>query len=142
LPLKAGKGYVQRNFIQTTSGDITMFISPAFAQVTGGGSSTLISFLPFILIFVVFYLLLIRPQQKRQKEHRALVENLKKGDIVITAGGITGKVTKAAEGSETVDVEIAPNVISSVIRQMITEVRDKDGRPIKFDPKAAAVPKK
>jgi preprotein translocase subunit YajC len=112
-----------------------MIISPAYAQVGGGGSSTLLQFLPFLLIFVVFYFLLIRPQQKRQKDHRALVEALKKGDYVVTAGGIIGKVTKASEGSETVDVEIAQGVISPVIRHMITEVRDKDGRSIKFDPK-------
>ena len=114
-----------------------MFISPAYAQAAAGGPSGLGSLLPFVLIFVVFYFLLIRPQQKRQKEHRSLVDNLKKGDYVITAGGVTGKVTKAAEGSETVDVEIAPGVISSVIRQMISEVRDKDGKPIRIDPKAA-----
>ena len=115
-----------------------MFISPAYAQAAAGGPSGLGSLLPFVLIFVVFYFLLIRPQQKRQKEHRSLVDNLKKGDFVITAGGITGKVTKAAEGSEMIDVEIAPGVISSVIRQMISEVRDKDGKPIRFDPKDAA----
>ena len=119
-----------------------MFISPAYAQAASGGGSTIAQFLPFVLIFVVFYLLLIRPQQKRQKEHRALVNNLKKGDFVITAGGITGKVTKAPDGSETVEVEIAKTVTISVVRQMITEVRDKDGNPIKFDPKAAVANKK
>ena len=113
-----------------------MFISPAYAQAAAGGPSGLGSLLPFVLIFVVFYFLLIRPQQKRQKEHHWQI-TLKKGDHVITAGGITGKVTKAAEGSETIDVEIAPGVISSVIRQMISEVRDKDGKPIRIDPKAA-----
>jgi len=114
-----------------------MFISPAYAQAAAGGPSGLGSLLPFVLIFVVFYFLLIRPQQKRQKEHRSLVDNLKKGDFVITAGGITGKVTKAVDGNETIDVEIAPGVVSSVIRQMISEVRDKDGKPIRLDPKAA-----
>jgi preprotein translocase subunit YajC len=137
LPLKGAKGYLQRSITQTRNEDFTMLISPAYAQAAGGGSSAIVQFLPFILIFVVFYFLLIRPQQKRQKEHRSMVENLKKGDHVVTSGGITGKVTKAPEGSDTVDVEIAPGVVSSVVRQMISEVRDKDGRSIRFDPKAA-----
>ncbi len=118
-----------------------MFISPAYAQAAVGGAGPIGQLLPFVLIFVVFYFLLIRPQQKRQKEHRSLVDNLKKGDYVVTAGGITGKVTKVSDGSETVDVEIAAGVVSSVIRQMISEVRDKDGKPIKFDPKAAKADK-
>ena len=119
-----------------------MFISPAYAQAAAGGPGPIGQLLPFVLIFVVFYFLLIRPQQKRQKEHRSLVDNLKKGDFVITAGGISGKVTKAAEGAEMVEVEIASGVVTQVIRQMISEVRDKDGKPIKFDPKAAAADKK
>ncbi len=119
-----------------------MFISPAYAQAAAGGAGPIGQLLPFVLIFVVFYFLLIRPQQKRQKEHRALVDNVKKGDQIITAGGITGKVTKVSEGSETVDVEISSGVVVAVIRQMISEVRDKDGKPLKFDPKAAKADKK
>ena len=119
-----------------------MFISPAYAQAAAGGPSLLGQLLPFLLIFVVFYLLLIRPQQKRQKEHRSLVANLKKGDFVITAGGITGKVTKAVEGNETIDVEIASGVVTSVIRSMISEVRDKDGKPKQLQPKPSSADKK
>ncbi|MCE2517361.1 MAG: preprotein translocase subunit YajC [Alphaproteobacteria bacterium] len=115
-----------------------MLISPAFAQAAGGGGSPIASLLPFVLIFAVFYFLLIRPQQKRAKEHRQLVDSLSKGHQVVTAGGITGKVTKAKDGDETVEVEIASGVVVNVIRQMISEVRDKDGNPVKLDPKAAA----
>ena len=113
-----------------------MLISPAYAQAAAGGGGALAQLLPFLLIFVVFYFLLIRPQQKRAKEHRQLVDNMKKGDMVITAGGLKGKVTKAAEGSETVDVEIASGVVVEVIRAMVSEVRDKDGNPIKPAAKA------
>ena len=80
---------------------------------------------------MVFYFLLIRPQQKRAKEHRQLVESMKRGDIVTTSGGIRGKVTKAAEGSETVEVEIASGVSVEVVRATISEVRDKDGNAMK-----------
>lgn len=118
-----------------------MLISPAYAQAAAGGAGPIGQLLPFVLIFVVFYFLLIRPQQKRAKEHRELVNNMQKGNQVVTAGGITGKVTKAAEGSETVEVEIASGVTVNVIRQMISEVRDKDGNPIKADPKAKAAKK-
>lgn len=107
-----------------------MIISPAFAQAAGGGGAGGIfsALLPFLLIFVVFYFLLIRPQQKRAKEHQAMVSNLKKGDMVITAGGISGKVMKASEGNESVDVEIAKGVTVSILRHFISECRDKDGR--------------
>lgn len=108
-----------------------MIISPAYAQAAAGGPGAFGQLLPFILIFVVFYFLLIRPQQKRAKEHRQLVDNMKKGDRIVTSGGITGKVTKAAEGSDTVEVEIATGVVVNVIRGMVSEVRDKDGNPIK-----------
>lgn len=114
-----------------------MLISPAFAQAAGaGGPGILGQLLPFILIFAVFYFLLIRPQQKRAKEHRNMVDNLKKGDVIISSGGIKGKVSKAAEGSDTIEVEISKGVTVEIIRAMIAEVRDKDGNRI--DPVAAA----
>ena len=123
----------------TLNEDYKMFISPAYAQAGSGGfGGGLVQLLPFILIFVVFYLLLIRPQQKRQKEHRLLVENLKKGDFVVTAGGITGKVTKAVDGNEMIEVEIASGIVTSVIRHMVSEVRDREGRPLRYDPQAAS----
>jgi preprotein translocase subunit YajC len=82
-------------------------ISDAFAQAAPaaqGGASTVMGLLPIILMFVVLYFLMIRPQMKRQKEHKAMVEALQKGDEVITAGGVLGKVTKVAEQYITLEV--------------------------------------
>ena len=83
-------------------------------------------FIPLILIFVIFYFFLIRPQQKRVKQHKLMVENLKRGNKVLTAGGILGVISKANEGSETVSVEISKDVIVDVARQMISEVRGEE----------------
>jgi len=99
-----------------------MWISQAFAQDAAkstGTDSFLTGILPLILIFVVFWFLLIRPQQKRAKEHRALIAAIKKGDEVMTAGGIVGKVIKAHESSPTVEVEIADNVRVQIARGQI-----------------------
>ena len=100
-------------------------ISSAFAQSAAGGAGgfSLQGLLPFVLIFIIFYFLLIRPQQKRVKQHKLMVENLKRGNKVLTAGGIMGVISKASEGSETVSVEIAQGFIVDVARQMISEVR-------------------
>lgn len=92
-----------------------MFISNAYAQ-SAGGAESLVGFLPIILMFVVLYFLMIRPQMKRAKEHRAMVDALQKGDEVITAGGIVGKVTKVADGY--VNVEVAHSGGQAVELQM------------------------
>ena len=81
-----------------------MLISNAYAQAPGGAEGQLLGFLPIILMFVVLYFLMIRPQMKRAKEHRTMLEALQKGDEVITAGGMVGKVTKVGEGYVTVEV--------------------------------------
>ena len=82
-----------------------MFISTAYAQAAGGSTEQqLIGFLPIILMFVVLYFLMIRPQMKRAKEHRTMLEALKKGDEVITAGGLVGRVTRVGESYVTVEV--------------------------------------
>ncbi|SDB70508.1 preprotein translocase subunit YajC [Belnapia rosea] len=100
-----------------------MLISPAYAQDAAGGAVGLITQLaPLLLIFGVFYFLLIRPQQKKQREHRALLASLKRGDRVLTAGGIIAKVVTVKEGVDEVEVEIAPNVRVSVLRQTIGDV--------------------
>ncbi len=102
-----------------------MFMSPAFAQTVSGGGSTiasLIQFAPLVLIFVVFYFLLIMPQQKQQKLLKAKLSTLKRGDKVVTAGGIVGIVKKTTEGSSEIDLEIAPNVTVNVVRSTITSV--------------------
>lgn len=100
-----------------------MFISPAYAQDAAGGTAALIMQLaPLLLIFGVFYFLLIRPQQKKAKEHRALLASLKRGDRVLTSGGIIGQITRVKEGVDEIEVEIAPNVRVSVLRQTIGDV--------------------
>ena len=87
-----------------------------YAQASGAQQPSLLaSFMPLILIFVIFYFLLIRPQQKKAKEHKTMVENLKRGDKVITSGGIVGKVDRIID-NEKVEVEIAENVTVEVIR--------------------------
>jgi preprotein translocase subunit YajC len=101
-----------------------MFISEAYAQTAdagaAGGAGLLMQFAPLILIFVVFYFLLIRPQQKRAKEHRDMLGNLRRGDRVVTGGGIVGTVQKVADDELT--VEIAENVRVKVIRSTVTQV--------------------
>ena len=104
-----------------------MFFTPAYAQAAGAaqGADGLIQFLlPIVLIFIVFYFLLIRPQQKKAKEHRDMVEAVKRGDQVVTAGGIIGKVTKVGDEGR-VTVEIAPTVKVEVLRSTITDVLSK-----------------
>jgi len=105
-----------------------MIISPAYAQAAGGAGG-LSSLLPFLLIFVVFYFFLIRPQQKRAKEHREMVSNVKRGDKIVTSGGLLGTVSKSVEGQESVEVEIAKDVKVSVMRTMIADLREKKDAP-------------
>ncbi|MGE5546366.1 MAG: preprotein translocase subunit YajC [Solirubrobacterales bacterium] len=104
-----------------------MFVSQAFAQAAApaaGGQDMLTSFLPLILIFVVFYFLLIRPQQKRMKTHKEMLGQLRRGDKVVTSGGIIGTVHKLTDDNEVV-VEIADNVKVRVVRATIQEVLTK-----------------
>ena len=110
-----------------------MLISPAFAQAApaAGGGDFLISLLPFVLIFVIMYFLILRPQQKRVKAHQDMIKNLRRGDTVVTAGGIIGRITKVADEGE-IQVEIAEGVRVRVARGMITDVRAK-GEPVKED---------
>jgi len=108
-----------------------MFISPAFAQGASadGGANMLIQFAPFILIFVIFYFLIIRPQQKKQKDHRNMLAAIRRGDNIITAGGLMGKVSKVVDDNE-VEVEIAKDIRVRVMRNFIQDVRSK-GEPAK-----------
>ncbi|WP_136682660.1 preprotein translocase subunit YajC [Falsirhodobacter xinxiangensis] len=102
-----------------------MFATPAFAQAaSGGAASALTSFVPLILIFGIMYFLLIRPQQKKLKDHRKMVEALRRGDQIVTQGGILGKVTHVGEGNE-VEVEIATGVKVKVLRHTIAQVVSK-----------------
>lgn len=105
-----------------------MFISPAYAQAAGaaGGANPIMQFLPLIAIFVIFYFFLIRPQQKRMKQHREMVSNVKRGDTVVTSGGLIGKVTRVDETE--VQVEIANGVHVQVVKSTLADVRTK-GEP-------------
>ena len=99
-----------------------MFVSPAYAQAAGGiGGGGLESFLPIILIFAVFYFLLIRPQQKKQKEHRNMLGQVRRGDRVVMGGGIMGSVTKVIDDNEVI-VEIADGVKVRVQRALLAHV--------------------
>ena len=105
-----------------------MLISPAFAQGTGltgiMDQNALIQFLPLVLIFVVFYFLLIRPQQTKQKQHKAMLEALRRGDRVVTGGGILGTVSRVVSPEE-VEVDIASGMRVRVLRSTITTVLAK-----------------
>lgn len=109
-----------------------MFISPAYAQGAGGGGGDfLLQLLPFILIFVIIYFLIIRPQQKRVKDHQEMVASVRRGDTVVTGGGLVGKVSKLIDDRE-VQVEIADGVRVRVVRAMISDVRAR-GEPVGDD---------
>jgi preprotein translocase subunit YajC len=118
-----------------------MWITPAYAQVAGGGDSSgmLMSLLPFALIFVIMYFLILRPQQKKVRDHADLVKNVRRGDTVITTGGLVGKVTKVVDDDQ-IEFEISDGVRVRQMRQMISGVRAK-GEPakevIRDDPKAS-----
>ena len=104
-----------------------MFITPAFAQTAGsaaGVGGLFSSLVPFVLIFGIMWFLLIRPQQKKMKDHRAMVDALRRGDQIVTAGGLIGKVVKVKEDGE-VEVEIADGVKVRVVRSTITTVLSK-----------------
>ena len=104
-----------------------MLISSAFAQTAAPAAATpessLLSFLPLVAMFVVLYFIMIRPQMKRQKEHKAMIEALAKGDEVVTAGGLLGKVTKL--GDSTLSVELAAGVEVQVQRSAVVQVLPK-----------------
>jgi preprotein translocase subunit YajC len=121
-----------------------MLISTAYAQTAGGdgGSGMLIQLLPLVLIFVVFYFLIIRPQQKKVKDHKSMIDSLRRGDRVVTTGGIIGTVTKVT-GDREIGLEIADGVRVRAMRGMIAEVMAKtepgDAREDKKAPAPRAV---
>ncbi|PTW60050.1 protein translocase subunit yajC [Breoghania corrubedonensis] len=108
-----------------------MFVTPAYAQTgaAAGGSELLLNILPFILIFAIMYFLIIRPQRQRMKQHQEMVSSLRRGDTVVTTGGIVGKVVKVLDETEA-QIEIAEGVKVKVVRSMIQDVRSK-GEPVK-----------
>jgi preprotein translocase subunit YajC len=102
-----------------------MLVSPAYAQTAapGGGADFIVQLIPLILIFVIFYFFLIRPQQKKAKEHQKMIEGLRRGDQIITSGGMYAKIAKVAD--DHVEAEIAPNVKVKVVKGTITAVVSK-----------------
>jgi len=115
-----------------------MFITPALAQGlggVGGDGGMLMSLLPFALIFVIMYFLILRPQQKRVKQHQEMVKNVRRGDTVITNGGLIGKVTKVIDDDQ-IEIEIADDVRIRQMRQMVSDVRAK-GEPFKEEATAS-----
>ena len=118
-----------------------MFVTPAFAQgaaaaAPGGINDVIMSLVPFVFILVIMWVMIIRPQRQRQKAHEEMVKNLRRGDTVVTAGGIIAKVTKVLTDTE-IEVEIAEGVKTRVVRSTIGEVRAK-GEPAKVSGKPDA----
>jgi preprotein translocase subunit YajC len=107
--------------------------TPAFAQAagsaSGGAGDVLVQFAPFAIIIVIMYFLIMRPQQKRARDHAELIKNVRRGDTIVMTGGLIGKVARVIDDAE-VEIEIAPNVKVRVARSMISEVRAK-GEPVK-----------
>jgi preprotein translocase subunit YajC len=108
-------------------------MTPAYAQTmagSAGGLSDMLQFVaPFGLVFLIMYFLVLRPQTKKAKDHADLIKNVRRGDSVVTSGGIIGKITKVIDDAE-VELEIAPNVRVRVARPMIADVRSK-AEPVK-----------
>jgi preprotein translocase subunit YajC len=101
-----------------------MFASPAFAQATSGagaGAAGVIAFVPYLAIFAIFYFLMIRPQQRRAKAHRAMIDAVKKGDEVVTGGGLVGKVVRVMDGE--VEVELGPQFKVRALKSTLADVR-------------------
>jgi len=113
-----------------------MWITPAYAQGAGGGNIDMLTgIVPFIAIFVIMYLLILRPQQKRVKQHQEMVKNVRRGDSVITSGGLLAKVTKVVDDDQ-IEIEIAEGVRVRQMKNMVAEVRTK-GEPVKDEAAAS-----
>ena len=118
-----------------------MFITNAYAQAAGsatGEMSTLMTFAPFILIFVIMYFLIIRPQRNQMKKRQEMLNAVRRGDTVVTGGGIVGRVVKVSEGTGEIEVEIAENTRIRVLLATIADVRVKGEPAAESKPKPAA----
>ena len=102
-----------------------MLVSPAYAQSAGGGGFDLVALAPLVLIFVVFYFLLIRPQQKRMKEHKEMLSKIQRNDRIVTNGGLIGKVARVHDERDELELDIAEGVRVQVRRGMVSEVVSK-----------------
>ena len=101
-----------------------MIITPAYAQAASGGSALFELLFPLIMVFAIIYFMILRPQQKRQREHEAMVNAVSRGDTVITQGGLVGKVAKI--GDDELEVDFAENARIKVVKSMIISVRGKN----------------
>ncbi len=103
-----------------------MFATPAYAQAAGGaGGATagLIAFVPYLAIFAIFYFLMIRPQQQRARQHREMIDAVKKGDEVVTGGGLIGKVSRVTDGE--VEIELAPQLKVRALKSTLADIRNR-----------------
>jgi len=107
-----------------------MFITPAYAQGFGSGGGDFSFIVPILLMFAIMYFLILRPQQKRMKEHKEMVANVRRGDTVVTSGGLIGKVSKVDENE--LQIEISQGVKVKVVRHTLSDVFAK-GQPVKVD---------
>jgi preprotein translocase subunit YajC len=108
-----------------------MFITPAYAQAPGGASDPFLGLLfPMLLMVMIFYFLVLRPQQQRQKAHQEMISKVRRGDTVITSGGFVGKVTKVTDNSDEIEVELSDTLRVRVVRSTLIDVRSK-GEPVK-----------
>ena len=123
--LHQGNAFIGRHIIHIARSSMDFLILSAAAG-GAGGSAFFVQLFPLLLIFVVFYLFLIRPQQKRAKEHEAKISAVQKNDEVVTAGGLMGKVTKVAD--DYVEVEIAPNVRVKAVKSTIANVQSRGAK--------------
>ncbi|MGV8840400.1 MAG: preprotein translocase subunit YajC [Bauldia sp.] len=116
-----------------------MWVTPAFAQEAAGtatgtassGSAMLLQLVPFLFIFVIMYFLLIRPQRTKMRQHQEMIKAVRRGDTIVTNGGLVGKISKVVDESE-IELQIAENTKIRVLRAAIAEVRAK-GEPVKED---------
>ncbi|AZN72191.1 preprotein translocase subunit YajC [Georhizobium profundi] len=106
-----------------------MFVTPAYAQSAGGGAEIVMSILPFILIFVIMYFLIIRPQRQQMKKREEMLKGIRRGDQIVTGGGILARVTKVIDDTE-LEAEIAEGTKVRIARALIADVRVK-GEPVK-----------
>jgi preprotein translocase subunit YajC len=126
--------YIPRTFrrgaarLGMSTQEILMFVTPAYAQGAGGGPDMLISILPFVLIFVIMYFLIIRPQRQQLKKRQEMLGAIRRGDSVVTGGGLLGKVTKVINDNE-LEVDLGGGLKVTALRSMIAEVRVK-GEPV------------
>jgi len=107
-----------------------MLISPAYAQSAAGGGSLVEFLFPLVMVFAIMYFMILRPQQKRQREHKAMIEAVRRGDTVVTSGGLVGKVAKVSE--DELEIDVASDTRVTIIRSMIMSVRSK-GEPTSKD---------